>query len=189
MKKYVLFAAAVALISASAFAQAPRYDIGEADTTAIIVADISVNYVQGLHFGAVYSPSSAVTAKVFPDGTNNYDSGSGAPEEAPSSPGTQAAQFTITTEPGADIVITAPSNYNVLIGGYGNGGASLAVSTFVLEDGSGTPITTGSTITNTTGELEVNIGASLAIGSGALPGTYENDGAGGTGLKLRVDLD
>ena len=184
MKKYLLFAAAVALIGTSAFAQAPRYDIGEADTTAIIVADIAVDYVQGLHFGAVYSPAGNVTATVNPDGTNNYDTGAGAPEEAPSSPGTQQAQFTITTEPLAMMTITVPPGYNVT-----SGGTNLAVSNFVLEDGSGATITPGTSIENTTGELTVNIGADLAIVGGTAPGTYENDGIGGTGLKLRVDLD
>ena len=151
-----IFAALLAIPAGNVFANG-QSDTATVETSATIMSPLTIEGVQGLNFGQIFTPSSAVTAVVSHTGAT-----SGA--EWFSTADVTPAQFTVNGEPGMAVNVTLPTaSYQV-----SNGADSMTVSNFTSN-------VVGNTVTlDGIGDATINIGASLSIAAGQRSGLYED---------------
>ncbi len=121
---------------------------------------LGVSQTRALNFGGVEATGGNSLITVAPSGTRTITSGAGGVRLIPSMPGTSGA-FAITGNPNTSISISLPSTTTL-----SGPGAVMRLENFVSSPAAGTATLDAS------GNLTLNVGASLNINSNQATGTY-----------------
>lgn len=168
MYKFLMIPIALIGFSITASGQASDF----AQSTATIVAPISIAQVVDMNFGNVAVTDDAGTVILATDGSRSITGG----VTLPATTGTvTAAEFTVTGEAGYTYDITVPASHVIT---RVSGAETMTVNAFTSDPTALAGVLTGGTET-------LNVGATLNVAALQVAGTYTN----ATGFEVSVNYN